>query len=213
MTDWFVYCSVVRHIMRTRNYILVLLLFCSCAETPDKKSEVDNVTKQKVQTYADTTPVTLHRQNDINFTSQRYGEDIISGKVEPSDNEQTFAWLDSLQSENPHTRNFAFRVYKAMVVKSDGALSEAICGYIKDYFSSHPKEFLDNYKTLDNQEKASTQESIAFEFYASGTNYQKDLDEYFRSIKTRCNICTEADMSIIEEMRSTLEAKVGQMVE
>jgi|GEM_PF-2564510 len=199
--------------MKTRNYILVLLLFSSCAETPDKKSEVDNVTKHKVQTYADTIPATSPRQNDINFNSQRYGEDIISGKVEPSDNEQTFAWLDSLQSENPNTRNFAFRVYKAMVVKSDGALSEAICGYIKEYFSSHPKEFLGNYKTLNNQEKASTQECIAFEFYAYGTDYQKDLDEYFRSIKARCNICTEADMSILEDMRSTLEAKIRQMIE
>ncbi|OLY91482.1 hypothetical protein SAMN05444008_103304 [Cnuella takakiae] len=199
--------------MKTPNYILVLLLVSGCIETPDKKSEKDSHAIPQVETYTDTTPTTSSRHNDVGFTSKQYGEEIISGKVKPTDNEQTFAWLDSLQSENPNTRNFAFRVYKAMVVKSDGALSEAICGYIKDYFSSHPKEFLDNYKTLDNQEKASTQESIAFEFYASGTDYQKDLNEYFRSIKTRCNICTEADMSILEDMRSTLEAKVGQMVE
>lgn len=199
--------------MKTQNYILVLLLISGCTETPSKKSAGDSLTKPQVENYADTTPTTSSRQNDVSFTSKQFGEEIISGKVEPSDNEQTFAWLDSLQSDNLSTRNFAFRVYKAMVVKSDGALSEAISGYIKDYFSSYPKEFLDNYKTLDNQEKTSTQESIVFEFYASGTDYQKDLDEYFGSIKTRCKGCSEADLGILKDMRSTLETKVRQMVD
>lgn len=199
--------------MKTQNYILVLLLISGCTETPGKKSAGDSLTKPQVQTYADTTPTTSSRQNDVSFTSKQYGEDIISGKIKPSDNEQTFAWLDSLQSENLITRNFAFQVYKVMVVKSDGALSEAISGYIKDYFFSHPKEFLENYETLNSKEKASTLESIAFEFYASGTDYQKDLDEYFGSTKTRCKRCTEADMSILENIRSILEAKVRQMVD
>lgn len=199
--------------MKTRNYILGLLLISGCTETQDKNSEGDSLTKPQVQTNVDTTRTTSSLQTDLRLTSRQYGEKIISGKVKPSDNEQTFAWLDSLQSNNPDTRNFAFRVYKAMVVKSDGALSEAICGYIKDYFSSHPKEFLDNYKTLNNQEKASTQESLAFEFYASGTDYKKDLDDYFGTIQSRCKECTDTDKSILDDIRSTLESRVGEMAE
>jgi hypothetical protein len=53
--------------------------------------------------------------------------------ITPTDNEQTLACLDSLQSKNTESRNFAFQVYKAVVKKSDGALTEVICGYIKDY--------------------------------------------------------------------------------
>lgn len=132
--------------MKTQNYILLLLLVSSCTETPDRKSEGASHAKPQVQTSADSTAATLSRQNDVSFTSKQYGEDIISGKIKPSDNEQTFALLDSLQSENLITRYFAFQVYKVMAVKSDGALSEAISGYIKDYFFSHPKEFLENYE-------------------------------------------------------------------
>jgi hypothetical protein len=199
--------------MKIRNYLIALLLFANCTELSDKKFKTEIHTKVQIHTSADTASSTAPKLTEAKLVARRYGNEIISGKVKPSDNEQTFAWLDSLQSDNPDTRNFAFQVYKAMVVKSDGALSEAISGYIKEYFSSHPKEFLDKYETLDDQEKGSTQESIAFEFYASGTDYAKDLEEYFGKIRTRCDGCAEADKDILKQIRSTLEVKVRHMVE
>lgn len=199
--------------MKTLNYLIALLLVSSCTESSDKKSETEFNTKVQVQSSVDTASPTAPKSSEVTSTERKYANQIISGQVRPSDNEQTFAWLDSLQSDNPDTRNFAFQVYKAMVVSSDGALSEAIAGYIKEYFSSHPKEFLDNYKTLNDQEKAATHESVAFEFYASGTDYADDLEEYFRKIQTGCAACTEADKGILKVIRSTLEAKVRQMLE
>lgn len=196
------YFNFVSHVMKALKYLLGLLLVSSCTEKPKKVSEGNSLTKPQVQSYADTPT------RDPRSASRQFGQAIISGKIKPSDDERTVAWLDSLQSDNPDTRNFAFRVFKVVVLKSDGALSEALCAYIKDYLYSHPKEFLDNYKTLDKQEKAAIHESIAYEFYVSGTEYAKDLNEYFGNLQSRCKGCDEADSAILKDLKSKLEARI-----
>ena len=86
-------------------------------------------------------------------SARDHAEGILAGKIKPTDNDATMAWLDSLQSLNQSTRDYAFRVYKSLSLQSDGALGEAICGYIKDYFAAYPKEALVNYSKLNKVEK------------------------------------------------------------
>lgn len=188
-----------------------LLLIWSCNELHHKSSDKIKAELYK-QNYSDTTK-SSDQPNDNKLSVLQYGEKIIKGEIKPSDNEETFALLDSLQSDNPTTRNFALRVYQVMVISSDGFLSEAISGHIKNYFSSHPKEFIDHYKKLDNPEKKATEESVAFEFYHSGLDYKKDLYDYFENILSKCVHCTDTDKIILKEIRTSMENKIGMMVE
>lgn len=188
-----------------------ILIIGGCNAIQDKSS-VKRITKPAVQIFGDSSESPF-MHNDSNLSVWQYGEKIIRGELKPSDDIKTFALLDSLQSDNPETRYFAFRVYKVMVVSSDGFLSEAIAGHIKTYFSSNPKEFLEHYKILDNNEKSATLESVAFEFYASGLDYKEDLNEYFDSILSQCAECTASDKIILQEIRSSLEIQIGKMVE
>src|SRR5690349_11055387 len=68
------------------------------------------------------------------ISARAHAEGILAGKVKPIDNDATMAWLDSLQSAEQSTRDYAFKVYKKISLQSDGALGEALCGHIKDYF-------------------------------------------------------------------------------
>ena len=133
---------VVRHYMKTQILEIALLVVSSCIDKPNKVSQVENRSNAYVQSNVDTVYNSESNSNEGELSPTQYASQIIRGQIKPSDNEQTIAWLDSLHSNSRDTRDYAFKVYKAIVVKSDGALSEAICGYIKKYFSSYPKEFL-----------------------------------------------------------------------
>jgi hypothetical protein len=202
---------VVRHFMKVKNCLIALLVLSSCSDPPDKTSKVSFDSTVHLQRDLDTITSISQKPVVVENTAMQYASQIISGQVRPSDNEQTFAWLDSLHSNNRDTRDFAFKVYRSIVIRSDGALSEAICEYIKEYFASYPKEFLYNYVALNNQEKALTNESIAFEFYASGTDYASNLEGYFRKIETSCTTCTQADKVALKAIRSTLEEEIREM--
>jgi hypothetical protein len=197
--------------MKVKNYLIALLVLSSCSDPSDKTSKVAFDSTVHLQRDVDTVTPIAQKPIVVENTAMQYANQIISGQVKPSDNEQTFAWLDSLHSNNRDTRKFAFKVYRAIVIRSDGALSEAICEYIKEYFASHPKEFLDNYEALNDQEKSLTNESIAFEFYASGTDYASNLEGYFRKIQTGCTACTQADKVVLKAIRSTLEEEIREM--
>jgi len=196
--------------MKTLNIIPIFFLLISCTENQSHHKEVSNTTISIPDTFQKTTTKV---EDHIDFESKKYAEAIISGRVKPTDNDQTFAWLDSLHSENQNIRQYAFKVYKAMVTKSDGALSEAMCGYIKDYFISYPNEFLANYPTLTEEEKRQTIENIAFEFYASGTDYKQDFKEYFTSIESKCKDCTSKISASLKEIKEAIEKNVAHMVD
>jgi len=199
------------HIMKGLSFILVLFLAPSCSDTQSKA--LANQTKAAQPIYGDTVSKLKAASSRKTISAREYGEAIISGMITPTDNEQTLACLDSLQSKNTESRNFAFQVYKAVVKKSDGALTEVICGYIKDYLYFYPKEFLNNYQKSDNEEQLLTQENIAFEFYALGKEYQKELNNYFAKIQSTCQKCTATENLFLEDIRTKVETKIHQISE
>jgi hypothetical protein len=197
--------------MKVKNYLIALLVLSSCSDPSDETSKVAFDSTAHLKRDVDSVTPIARKPIVTENTTLQYANQIISGQVKPSDNEQTFAWLDSLHSNNRDTRDFAFNVYRAIVIRSDGALSEAVCKYIKEYFASHPKEFLDNYEVLNDQEKALTNKSIAFEFYASGTDNASNLEGYFRKIEISCTTCTQADKVVLKAIRSALEEEIREM--
>jgi hypothetical protein len=196
--------------MNAIKIIVALILFSSCS-SPDTKAIKKNSesvgTKKK-----DTIKPDEKESVNSKLASRAYGEGIISGQVKPTDNDETIAWLDSLQSINPETRQFAFSVYKAMALISGGALSEIICGHLKSYLQLFPQEFLLNYTKLENEYKIRTIENIAFEFYASGTDFKKDIDEYFKEIELRCKDCNTQKKALLEEVKIKVETQVSKYV-
>ncbi len=149
--------------------LLVVFLFFSCHDGKEEKQSL---------------PITKDSANAVlHFSSNTYAAQILEGKVKPSDNDSTFACLDSLMSDNKATRAYYLTVFRIICKNADGALSEAAGSFLKSYFELYPQEVLDYYSTLSGIEKKLFIDFLAFEFYASGTSYKDDLNTYFRVIR------------------------------
>ena len=120
-------------------------------------------------------------------------------------------WLSNLLSDKKETRSAAFKKYLAVRDTSDGAESEIMTGYIKTYFSTYPKDFLTQFSTMNTREKQYAIEDIAYEFYASGTNYKIDLDEYFDGITKSCTDCPAALLNTLKAVKQRIYNEVIKM--
>lgn len=141
-----------------------------------------------------------------------HGQKILDNKIQPSDDDLTFACLANLYADNATDRAFYFKVYVVMARKSDAALSEGICGYIKTYLELYPAEAIEDFNHLSKADQDRFIEYVAFEFYASGEDYKADIDDYFNSIASRCNTCN-IDNPTVLYLKRTLLDKAKSMVE
>ncbi|POY38988.1 hypothetical protein C3K47_00360 [Solitalea longa] len=137
-----------------------------------------------------------------------FGQSILDGKVKPADNNETFACLDSLKSENENTREFFFEVYRVIAQKSDGALGEVVGGYTKAYLQSYPKECIDNFHQMSEQEQSLFIDNLAYEFYASVEDYHNDIDYYFNGLIHTCNQCSANDKKTLENIMVSVKKAV-----
>lgn len=120
-------------------------------------------------------------------------------------------WLSNLLSDKKETRETAFKKYLSVRDTSDGEESEIMTGYIKTYFSTYPKEFLTQYAAMSQREKQHAIEDIAYEFYASGTNYKVDLDEYFDGITKSCTDCSADVLNALKDVKKRIYNDVIKM--
>lgn len=185
------------------------MLWTSCGEKKVKQDKASNLTSNISSIDQDL------KKDEINTKTKtssirEYGQKIIDGKIQPSDNNETFACLDSIDDDNADTRKFFFQVYRVIAKKSDGALSEVVGSYTKSYLQTFPSEALNNFKNLDSSEKKVFVDNLAFEFYASGTDYKADINDYFTSIYNSCEEC-KAEITIIEKIKNELIALVSKM--
>jgi hypothetical protein len=190
-------------------YLLTLLLSTSCSEkkvnekiTSDSTSNISSI-DQKLKSEKFNKETKLSSIRD-------YGQKIIDNEIQPSDNNETFACLDSIDDDNLNTRKFFFQVYRVIAKKSDGALGEVVGSYTKSYFQTFPIEALYNFKNLPSPEQKLFIDNLAFEFYASGTDYKADIDNFFSSIYSSCEKC-KAETEILERIKNDLIVEVSRI--
>jgi hypothetical protein len=122
-------------------------------------------------------------------------------EIVPSDNDCTFAILDSSCTKNAETRPFYLHLLMFMNTVSDGALSEVMGGYDMKFLNEHPNEFFDYVTEMKaNEALNSVITYIGFEFYAGTTKntfnefkvdfkkkiqskHLKNADNFLRAIK------------------------------
>lgn len=141
-----------------------------------------------------------------------HGQKIIDNQIQPSDDDLTFACLANLYADNATDRAFYFKVYVVMARKSNGALSEGICGYIKTYLELYPAEAIEDFNHLGKSDQDRFIEYVSFEFYASGEDYKADIDDYFNSIASRCYSCNIDNPTVLYLKRALLD-RARSMVE
>jgi hypothetical protein len=181
-----------RHIIN----ILAILILTSCGSK--NSSIVDNEEK------ADSSNLKVLKLQRLDIRA--FGQGIIDGKIRPSDNNETFACLDSINNPNPSTRKFFFEVYRIIAKNADGALSEVIGEYLQPYLQTFTKEALDNFSTLDKTEQEIFIGNLAYEFSMSDNNFKSEIESYFTDISKTCKDCKTYDKSLLFIKKRILES-------
>ncbi len=126
---------------------------------------------------------------------------------------ETFKCLEKLMSESEEEREFYFKVYRKISLQADGALSEILGGYIKTFFELYPDFCINQYSTFNKNEKNILIDNIAYEFYASGSEYQTDIDAYFKRAFEKLKINSYDSEAILNEIKSKVTNKVAELDE
>jgi hypothetical protein len=155
--------------------------------------------------------------NDFNLLNdsdsiRKFAELILEGKIKPTDNQETYECLNQLITvETDSEKEFYFEVFQKISKHSDGALSEMICGIIKTFFELNPDLCIEKYNEFDSTEKKDFIDYIAFEFYASGTEFETDICNYIERTEKRIKIKSSENSSILEEIRNQLIDRANEM--
>lgn len=167
----------------TLLWFFMLIVFTSYGQipemnNPDKFSDqvnkwfVDSINKKPLDFYLN------HPKID------KYSKLYYQGKFAASDDDFTFAFLDSVLTNNQETKDFYLFVFNSVLSISDGALAEYISHDCRLYFEKSPCEFLGfkndklysaNYEEWINQ--------VAFDYY--GEDSMININKQFATLKTK----------------------------
>ena len=117
-------------------------------------------------------------------------------------------WLSGLLSDKKETREAAFKKYIVIRDTTRNRISEIMAGYIRTYFSTHPKEFLSLYTSLKSGQQKKVTDDIASEFRASGANYKADLDQYFQDIQNSCTDCAPNLLKAFKNLKQNIQKEL-----
>jgi hypothetical protein len=143
-----------------------------------------------------------------NDSIHEWADGILSGKNIPSDDNLTFACLDSLSNENKEIRIYYRHVYEVIDQHADGALSEALSSFVINYFENFPQEAFDYYHQLDSNGKASIEIKIAEECYFDEENALNSLDNFFVQLHSKCSSC---NVALASAMKQNIRAKIIEL--
>ena len=191
-----------------------MIISFSCANKTDKRtdnsvqidsvdSKTDRVEKSEIESTQKILKDTL--------STREFAQLILEDKVKPSDNEETFRCLEKLMSENKAEREYYFKVYRKISLQADGALSEVLGGYIKTFFELNPDFCISQFTALDTTEQNILIDNIAYEFYASGIDYQTDIDAYFNKTNENLKITSSKSKQTLIEIKSKVTNRVAEI--
>lgn len=141
--------------------------------------------------------------------TKSYGQKILDGKVQPSDDIKTFRLLDSLFCKNPADKDFYFKVANRIQQLSDGALSEYFSGVASKYYLQYNSEFADRSKVLSKKDLDKWLDFAAFDIAANeqNTNSLPKIKKQLDTLVTTCK-CVASKKETIKNLNSTLYKKI-----
>jgi hypothetical protein len=191
---------MIKHIL---NLIITTLLLSCNVKGNQERMLISKESTSKTDT--------LNQTNSNSISSKEYGQLILNGDVKPTDNELTYNCLLELIAENKTDLDFYFSVYREISKNADGALSEMLCGITKTFFELNPDFCLEKLKSFESNEKDSFIENIAYELYASGIDYETDINDYIERTGKRLKDKSQFNFDTLKEIESQLINKAKIM--
>ncbi|MGC3944678.1 MAG: hypothetical protein QM762_09175 [Chryseolinea sp.] len=131
---------------------------------------------------------------------------FYQGKFAVTDDEETFAFLDSVMTRNPETRSFYQFIFNRVMELSDGALSEQMSVMCRRYFEKYPCEALANLNTnITKTERDKWIEFIAFDLYD-----KKAFDLFATGVEKQLTKKCSSNKSYWDKVKAGIAAKLEE---
>jgi hypothetical protein len=179
------------------NGIIGLLLAVSCQGKPNNISQQSGV----IGCFK-----AIININD-SIGTKAFANKLLQGLTKVSDDNLTFACMDSLASNKVEIRDFYWQVFQVILVKSDGALSEAVGSYLIAYLQKYPSEFTKRYSKLNKTLKLKCVHFVAYEEY-----FMDEIDELkMQRIMQFCKHCQSKEKNIMAKFAKEVLTEVKNM--
>ena len=201
-----------------RILILVKFVFISCNEKNGKKTENKKVIveKQLIKKEIEiikTKAKIVETETQINKTQTRkYGKLILENKIYPSDNDETFECIKQLFTKDKNDLEFYFKVFRIIVQKSDGALSEVMGIEIMKFMEFNPDYFIEQYSKFEFDEKNRFIGHIAYEFYFSEPEHNAEIERYFEKVNSKFELTTEPKRKYLNSIKELTKKATEEII-
>ncbi len=189
-----------------------ILLSCNLEKENKEESENSNLMEKVSNENSEVIDTNASEPNE-SIRIKNYAQMILDNKIQPSDNDETFECIDQLYIENQNDLDFYFEVFRVIVDKSDGALSEVIGLHIMSLLKLYPDFFISKYSEFEPSEKMKYIDQISFEFYYSDDNYKTEINNFFEKVTNHLVSKSKNQIEILAEIRSTVLKETERILE
>lgn len=180
---------------------LIQFILISC----NKKSEEKSFTKKESEI--------IKTESKIDSTKVReYAEAILKNEVYPTDNDETFECIKQMFTNEKDDLEFYFKVFRIIVEKSDGALSEAIGIEIMSFLKYNPDFFIEQYSEFKLEEKQKFIGFMASEFYFTEPNHNAEIKQYFSEVSSKIKHSTELKRKYLNSIKELTKVETEKII-
>ncbi|WP_299116459.1 hypothetical protein [uncultured Winogradskyella sp.] len=190
---------------------LVQFVLISCEKEGEKKADNKKVTIEKSLTKEETK--TVETEPKIDTTKIRtYAELILKNEIYPSDNDETFECIKQMFTKDKNDLEFYFKVFRVIVEKSDGSLSESIGLEIMNFIKFNPDFFIEQYSEFKLEEKQKFIEFMAYEFYFNEPEHNAEINQYFTEVNSRIKQSTEPKRKYLNSIKELTKIATEEII-
>jgi hypothetical protein len=200
--------------------LLQLILFIqfallSCNSKTEKKTESKkSYSTEKVKQNREVNEIEENKTVKVDTAKiKKYAQQILENKISPSDDDETFECMNQLLIENQKDLDFYFNVFRVIVKKSDGALSEVIGQYVMGLLKSKPDFFIEQYSEFKLEEQQRFIEFMAYEFYFTEPEHIAEINQYFTEVNSRIKQNTEPKRKYLNSIKELTKVATEKIIE
>jgi hypothetical protein len=190
---------------------LVQFILISCEKKNGKKADNKKVEIEKSLTKKETKTLEIEPKIDTEKI-RKYAELILKNEIYPSDNDETFECIKQMFTKEKNDLEFYFKVFRVIVEKSDGALSEAIGLEIMNFIKYNPDFFIEQYSEFELEEKQRFIGFMAYEFYFTEPEHNAEINQYFTEVNSRFEQSTEPKRKYLNSIKELTKIATEEII-
>ena len=120
--------------------------------------------------------------------------------------------MKQLYTKDKSDLEFYFKVFRIIVEKSDGALSEVMGIEIMKFMEFNPDYFIEQYSKFEFDEQKRFINQIAYEFYFTEPGHNVEIENYFEKVNSKFKLTTEPKRKYLNSIKELTKKATEEII-